>query len=115
VTKAPTAEELQKQDITLRWVELINAVASVERKTACGGEVAAAMEYFIEKFYAFFYATQFYIEEELVKKVENVFANLEKRKRFDPLAVLHVAKEYSRACYTKGMFIEEETVAEEGW
>ena len=114
VSRTPTAEEIQKQDITLRWIEFINAVGRLKRRVICkDGSVIDALSYFLEKFYAFYYATQFYVDEDKRKTVQNLFSVLE-RKNVNPSKILKIADEYAQECYRKGLFIEEEVIAEEG-
>lgn len=115
VSRTPTAEDVQKQDIVLRWVELINAVAFLKRRLICGeGSTTKALSYFIEKFYSFFYATRFYISESVMKETESLFSDMGKGK-IDVNKAFQVVDKYVFECYRKGMFIEEEMMAEEGF
>lgn len=117
-SRAPTAEDTQKQDIALRWVDLINAVSFLKRRTICGeGSITKALAYFIERFYGFFYATQFYIRnKELKNKIKKEFLDIEKPYgRINVQALLNLVDEYVYACYLKGLFLSEEAIGEEGF
>lgn len=113
-TKAPTAEDLEKVDIIIRWAELKNAIGALEKILICReGNIKLIFAHFTEKFYAFFFATQFYVSEEARKEVENLFEELEKGK-VDPFKAIKTAKNYVWECYKRGMFLEEEVIGEEG-
>jgi len=113
ISKAPTAEDTEKMDIIIRWAEVKDAIARLEKLLICGGgSVTDAFSYFIEKFYAFFFTTQFYVKEDLKDAAEEMFEEAEKGK-INHKKALSIAKRYVWECYKKGMFLEEETVAEE--
>lgn len=113
-SRAPTSEDLEKTDIIIRWAELKNAIGALEKTLVCReGNIKLIFAHFTEKFYAFFFATQFYVSEEERKKVEKLFEELE-RGKIDPFKAMKIAKDYVWECYKRGMFLEEEVIGEEG-
>ena len=115
VSRTQTAEDVQKQDITIRWVELINARSFLERRIMCGeGSVTMAISYFLEKFYSLFYATQFYVSQDVKEETGLMFADM-RNGMIDIEKAFAQCDKYVYECYRKGMFIEEEMMAEEGF
>lgn len=115
VSRTPTSEDIQKQDIVFRWVDALNARSFLERRIICGeGSTTKPLAWFIEKFSGFFHATKFYVPDDKRKKVEGMFGKMHAGK-INPRELLDMFDEYAQVCYVKGMFIEEEAVGEEGF
>jgi len=110
--RTETAEEKQKDDITLRWVELINATARLQSKLIFSNDgISVSFRYFYEKFYAFFYATRFYVDEGVRNETDEF---LKTKGKSIPLFI-ELSKKYAQECYKKGLFLEPEDIAEEGF
>jgi len=113
ISRTPTAEDIQKQDIVYRWVDAINARSFLERRIICTeGSITKALAYFIERFNGFFHATKFYVDGGVKKQVEEMFWKMRSGK-IDAEKMLELFDKYAWECYRKGMFIEEEVMGEE--
>ena len=114
ISRTPTAEDIQKQDIVYRWVDALNARSFLERRIICGeGSTTKPLALFIERFGGFFHATKFYVSEDIKTRVEDCFLRM-RRGKINPQELLNIFDDYAYECYRKGMFIEEEVMAEEG-
>lgn len=118
-----TADELQKRDISIRWFEFIDVVSWLERKLLFkSGDIDIAFTKFIDKFRSFWWPTHFYVSNKDSEKVEKYFGDLDKNlfRYTNEKTLKHmregveIAKEYSKQCYVKGMFLKEKIYADEG-
>jgi len=123
-TKAETAEDMHKKDAAIRWFELVNTISWLEKKMIFkSGDIDEVFGEFIQKFKSFYWCTYFYLDPDIVKEVDDYFKMIDKNiGKYMSLNTLFyiregikIAKKYSYECYIKGMFLEEQAVAEEGF